>query len=84
MRSATRITMTIRDVYHAMRAAGISCNTQMISDGIASGVYPFGRVVNEGETGRRTFEIYKVDFYAWLETKIPKQEGTLQLMRHIG
>lgn len=69
-----KLTMGLLDVYHAMREAGISCNPKMISAGIASGAYPFGRVVNVGETGRRTFEIYKVDFAAWLKTRIPAEE----------
>lgn len=68
-----KLTMGLLDVYHAMRAAGIPCNPRMISASIASGAYPFGRVVNIGETGRRTFEIFRVDFYAWLETRMPKE-----------
>lgn len=67
----TKLTMTIMDVYHAMREAGISSSPTRISAGIASGVYPFGKVIAIGETGRRTVEIYRVDFEAWLETKIP-------------
>ena len=70
-----KITMTLREVYYAMRKAGIRCNTKMISAGIASGAYPFGRVVNVGETGRRTVEIFRVDFEAWLESKMPKQSN---------
>lgn len=70
-----RLTMTLLETYYAMRDAGIPCNTKMISAGIASGAYPFGRVVNVGETGRRTLEIYRVDFEAWLETKIPKPKN---------
>ena len=66
-----KITMTIMDVYHAMRAAGISTSPTRISAGIASGAYPFGKVIATGETGRRTVEIYQVDFDAWLATKIP-------------
>lgn len=80
-----KLTMTVREVYYAMRAAGIRCNTTMISAGIASGAYPFGRVVNTGETGRRTLEIYRVDFEAWLESKMPKENGaSLLLMRRSG
>lgn len=70
-----KLTMTLMDVYHAMRDAGIPCTPMRISAGIESGAYPFGRVVNIGETGRRTFEIYKVDFNAWLQTRIPKGEN---------
>lgn len=71
---AQSITMTIRDVYYAMRDAGIRCSMKVISDGIATGAYPFGRVVNTGETGRRTVQIFRVDFENWLATKMPAVE----------
>ena len=77
----TKLTMTVREVYYAMRAAGIRCNPTMISAGIASGAYPFGRVVNTGETGRRTLEIYRVDFEVWLESKTPKENSAVSLLR---
>jgi hypothetical protein len=67
----TKLTMTIMDVYRAMRDAGISSSPARISAGIASGAYPFGKVIATGETGRRTVEIYRVDFDAWLATKTP-------------
>lgn len=70
------ITMTLRDVYYEMREAGIRCSMKVISDGIATGAYPFGRVVNEGETGRRTLQIFRVDFEAWLKSKMPQDSGT--------
>lgn len=79
-----RITMTLMDVYKAMRAAGIPSSPERISAGIASGAYPFGSVVNVGETGRRTILIYRVDFEAWLETKIPKREKPLQFVSRTG
>lgn len=66
-----KLTMTILDVYHAMREAGIATSPTRISAGIASGAYPFGRVIATGETGRRTVEIYRVDFEAWLASKTP-------------
>lgn len=72
LQPTVKLTMTIREVYYAMREAGIPCNAKMISAGIESGAYPFGRVVNKGETGKKTFEIFRVDFFAWLESKIPK------------
>lgn len=72
--SNPRLTMTIMEVYLAMREAGIPSSPQKISVGIASGAYPFGRVVNVGETGRKTIEVFRVDFLAWLKTKIPKEE----------
>ena len=68
-----KLTMTLMEVYYAMRAAGIPCSPTKVSAGIVSGAYPFGRVVSEGETGRRSFEIFRVDFDNWLKTKIPKE-----------
>ena len=80
-----KLTMTVMEVYYAMREAGIRSSPERISAGIASGAYPFGRVVSVGETGRRTLEIFRVDFLNWLETKQPKQTTTytapLRLMR---
>lgn len=70
-----KLTMSLLEVYHAMREAGIPCSPQRISAGIQMGAYPFGRVVSVGETGRRTLEIFRVDFEAWLETKIPEPRG---------
>lgn len=67
------ITMNLRDVYLEMREAGIRCSMKVISDGIATGAYPFGRVVNVGETGRRTVEIFRVDFESWLASKMPRE-----------
>lgn len=69
-----RLTMTIDDVCKAMRAAGIPCSKDRVSAGLKTGCYPFGRIVNVGPTHRHTFEIYRVDFEAWLRTKIPESE----------
>lgn len=80
-----RLTMTLQDVYSAMRDAGIPCSFRSISAGITCGAYPFGRVVAVGETGRKTFEIFRVDFEAWLASKIPgavqQTAAPLSLMR---
>lgn len=83
-KTTQRITMTLTDVYHAMRQAGIPCSPERISAGIASGAYPFGCVTNVGETGRRTILIYRVDFESWLETKIPKKEKHLHMVQRIS
>lgn len=64
-----KLTMNVTEVMTEMRKAGIHCTTNTIADGIAMGVYPFGRISNVGRTGRRTLEIFRVDFYAWLESK---------------
>lgn len=70
------VTMTLRQVYYEMQQAGIRCSIKVISDGIATGAYPFGRVVNVGETGRRTVQIFRVDFEAWLRSKMPQEPVT--------
>lgn len=77
---AKGVTMTLRDVYYEMRTAGIRCSEKVISDGIACGAYPFGRVVNVGKTGRRTVQIFRVDFEAWLVTKLPKESSAMLRM----
>ena len=71
-----KLTMTVTEVYHEMRNAGIRSSPTRISAGIASGAYPFGRVVSIGETGRKTIEIWRVDFEAWLESKVPQSMRT--------
>lgn len=73
-----RLTMTVKEVSDAMREAGIACSPMRVSAGIATGAYPFGRVVCVGETGRRTLEIFRVDFDAWMETRIPKYRRNQQ------
>lgn len=78
-----KLTMTVNEVVYAMRAAGIQCRARIVSDGIASGMYPFGTVVSVGETGRRTLQIFRVDFEAWLESKTPKS-NQLQLIQRPG
>lgn len=64
-----KLTMTIAEVMDEMRKAGIHCSQRSVSSGIAMGAYPFGRVTNVGPTGRKTLEIFRVDFFAWLESK---------------
>lgn len=76
--------MTLMEVYREMRDAGISCSPKSISAGIACGAYSFGRVSGVGETGRRTLEIYRVDFEAWLKTKIPSSMPQLDLVVKIS
>lgn len=71
-----KLTMTVTEVYHEMRNAGIRSSPTRISAGIASGAYPFGRVVSVGETGRKTIEIWRVDFEEWLASKVPQSMRT--------
>lgn len=62
-------TMTLHEVANAMRAAGIRCSASNIADDIESGAYPFGRIKTVGQRGRRTVEIFTVDFTRWLSEK---------------
>jgi len=79
-----KLTMTIMDVYHAMRDAGIRSSPQAISAGIASGAYPFGEVIGVGETGRRTVRIYTVDFLNWLDSKKVTKPSALSMVQRTG
>lgn len=61
--------MNLKECADAMRRAGFHTTESGIADGIISGRYPFGALLSVGQTGRRRFEIYRVDFEAWLKSK---------------
>lgn len=69
--------MTLSECVEAMRAAGIPCSMRSVSDSLADGVYPFGRIKSVGKTGYRSFEIFRSDFERWLagegRTNIPRE-----------
>ena len=50
-----------------LRERGIRMSVQRLIHGIEAGYYSFGEVVNVGESGRRTVEIYKPEFEKWME-----------------
>lgn len=60
-------TMTLREVVNAMRAVGFRTSEETVASGIESGRYPFGTLISSGKTGRRHFEILRVDFEKWLK-----------------
>lgn len=62
-------TMTLNECANAMRDRGIPCSPRGIADAIERGEYPFGRVKHNGKK-RRAFEIFRVDFEAWLDGKV--------------
>ena len=72
----SNMTMTVHDVAQLFREYGIPIELRRLSDDIASGVYPFGRVVKTSASGRRTFEIWRVDVESFLQSKIPQTERT--------
>ena len=69
----SNLTMTIGDVAKLFRSFGIPIEVRRLADDIASGLYPFGRVVKTSPNGRRTFEIWRVDVDAFLQSKMPKE-----------
>lgn len=69
-----RITVTVNETLSILRAAGMPATASTLADGIESGVYPFGRMVRKSESGRRTFEIFRVDLMSWIDSKTPKEE----------
>lgn len=60
-------TMTLAEVVTAMRSAGFRTGETAVADAIESGRYSFGAVISHGKTGRRKFEILRVDFERWLK-----------------
>lgn len=68
------LTMTVNEVCEMFRSYGIRMEARRLSDGIASGVYPFGRVVRVSGSGRRTFEIWRIDVENFLKSRIPEEE----------
>lgn len=59
--------MTINEVMNDMRRRGMGMTQRTIGDNIEAGVFPFGRVLTTGETGRRTFLILRRDYEAWAD-----------------
>lgn len=70
-------TMTLSEVVTVMRKAGFKTGEASVANAIEAGRYPFGQVVGQGKTGRRKFEIFRVDFEKWLKEKGCVYEGTL-------
>lgn len=58
--------MTLKEVVDTMRSAGFKTSEIRIADGIEAGRYPFGDILSTSGTGRRRFEILRVDFEKWL------------------
>lgn len=73
----SNMTMTISDVAKLFRQYGIPIELGRLADGIASGHYPFGKVVRVSPGGRRTFEIWRVDVEAFLKSKMPGSSDTM-------
>ena len=59
--------MTIKEVADDMRRRGMGMAYKTITANIENGIFPFGTVLNTGETGRRTFLILRRDYEAWAD-----------------
>lgn len=58
-------TMTLSEVVNDLRSVGMKIKENTLSDGIASGVYSFGKILHTGKTGRRSIQILRVDYERW-------------------
>lgn len=65
------LTMTLEDVCKLFREYGIPMEVTRLADGIESGYYPFGNLVKVSATGRRTFEIWRIDVENFIKSKTP-------------
>ena len=65
-------TMTLQDVRMDLRARGFRISPAMISQNIKSGLFPFGKVINVGDTGRTTILILRNDYEKWADEVAPK------------
>jgi len=65
--------MTLEDVCKLFRSYGIPMEVRRLADGMENGAYPFGRLIRKSPNGRRTFEIWRCDVEAFIESKMPSQ-----------
>ena len=57
--------MTVQEVMRDMRNCGERISQETLTNGMAAGVFPFGTMVSEGATGRRTFIILREQYEQW-------------------
>lgn len=57
--------MTLSEVVQDLRDIGMKTNSAAIADGIEDGLYPFGRILGVGASGRRHIQIFRSDFERW-------------------
>ena len=60
--------MTINEVVADMRSIGMKVGHGTVSDGIVSGLFPFGKLLAESPSGRRTFIILRKEYEKWKES----------------
>ena len=64
-----KLTLTINETAALCREHGWAVGKEQLAEGIAEGRYPFGKILRVGNTGRRTYEIWKADVLAYLREK---------------
>jgi hypothetical protein len=57
--------MTLKDVADDMRSRGCGLALHTIADRIEDGTFPFGKITSTGNSGRRTFLIFRKDYESW-------------------
>lgn len=57
--------MTLADVCKDMRTRGMKMTNTTLAAAIEQGVFNFGKVISESETGRRNIIIMRKDYESW-------------------
>lgn len=68
--------MSINEVCDDMRHRGMSVSHKTLSDGLVSGVFPFGELLGLSPTGRRSFLILRRNYEAWANENLGPVGGT--------
>ena len=73
------------DTSRCGRSIGMKTNAKSLSDGIASGHYPFGTILHVGKTGRRHIRIFRTEYERWKAEVLlgtgPSPENTAPIVR---
>ena len=73
--------MTLSEVVEDLRGLGMKISTNSLSDGIASGLYPFGKIASTGDTGRRNIRIFRTDYEQWKRDFLLGQGSVVEIIR---
>lgn len=72
-----RLTISATEATRVLREMGMHISEKRLVDEIARGdVWPFGRVVNTGKSGRRTVVIMRREFEDAMERLRPREAET--------
>lgn len=59
--------MTTNEVMRDMRERGFSISQPNFTRAVAQGLFPFVKVLGEGETGRKALLIFRKEYEAWAD-----------------